>query len=93
MVTERVSLRPGDVIAWDPDQPGCLPGHLLVGPIHGLGHGLWFFTSPKPWHEQEIFGVRGLTTEQAEAVLNGEAEWQGPGHIFKSRDAMTGQDS
>ena len=92
MSKARITLNRGDLLMWDPGPRSALgPGPLLVADEHEL----WYQFSNKPWHEMEQRVepngplVRGLTVEQAEAVLNGEAEWTLPGRLWKCYDRAT----
>lgn len=82
----RITLNPGDILIWhDPDAQTYEPvAPMVVAPN---GTDLWFQFAPKPWHLLTQDGVKGLTVSEAEDVLNGELEWDGPGYLFKSYDA------
>lgn len=85
--TPRTTLKPGDVLFWaaDPEDEGREGTPVLVEE-----DGLRVVYSPYLWH-QAAGAERGLTTQEAEAVLRGEAEFLLPGHIYKSYDEESGR--
>jgi hypothetical protein len=92
--TPRTTLKPGDLLWWEPG-PGeeNAEGSALL--VSDDGESLMFQFARVPWHEMAAqamsWGERGLTVQEAEAVLRGEAEFRLPGHIYKAYDEASGR--
>lgn len=83
-MSNRTTLKPGDLFMVDPVRPNFIATPVLVAEN---GVDLMFQYNPKPWHTFEENGVRGLTAQQAEEVLRGEREF--PWVIYKTWDEQT----
>lgn len=85
--TPRTTLKPGDVLFWaaDPEDETREGTPILVE-----DDGLRVVFSPYLWHHASG-DERGLTTQEAEAVLRGEAQFRLPGYIYKAYDEESGR--
>ena len=72
-----VTLKPGDMVWWEDGEKSA---PLLVADDVNLE----FQFGVKPWHLQDL--RNGKTVVEVENILNGRAEWTGPGYLYKCYD-------
>jgi len=90
----RITLKPGDLVVWDPEQEGYGQATMLVSKD---GEELLFQFGTKPFSHMQIRyrdGRRGPGLNVPEAVLAidiGVYPYAFPGFIYKSYDAETGE--
>jgi len=97
----RITLKPGDLVVWDPEQEGYGQSTMLVSKD---GKELLFQFGTKPWSGMEFSPpfVRpgahwpgettpGYTAPDAARILSGEWKLALSGFIYKSYDAETGE--
>lgn len=81
--TQRVTLKPGDLIYWVPgdDEEGVAPS---VAAVSDDGDKLLFQFGRVSWDQ---YPQAGPTVAEAVEILNGRAELQLSGRIYKAYDA------
>lgn len=89
--TQPVTLKPGDLVRWEPDpEEENVEASLLM--VADNGTDLLFQFGAKPWSDMDFAGHNGLTASEAELVLNGHVELTKfglSGRVWKAYDAAT----